>query len=131
MKIEIETTEIDFGAKDKSDIERTIFIKEKIEIFNFVGFIDTARQTKQIVHYNDKSYSEIVSYEIFDIINDFYELHNEYLSKGGYQINSIKFKTDYLLVNMQKAAFSKGRMVDYNKISPKTREALRALGYIK
>jgi hypothetical protein len=42
-----------------------------------------------------------------------------------------KFKTDYLLVNMQKAAFSKGRMVDYNKISPKTREALRALGYIK
>ncbi|MHA1207012.1 MAG: sulfatase [Candidatus Hodarchaeales archaeon] len=67
---------------NKSDIDRTIFIKEKIEIFNFVGFIDTARQTKQIVHYNDKSYSEIVSYEIFNIINDFYELHNEYLSKG-------------------------------------------------
>jgi len=116
---------------DKSDIERTIFIKEKIESFNFVGLIDTARQTKYIVHYNDKSYSEIVSYEIFDIINDFYELHNEYLSKGDYQINSIKFKTDYLLTNMQKDAFSKGRMVDYNKISPKTREALRALGYIK
>jgi len=116
---------------NKSDIERTIFIKEKIEIFNFVGFIDTARQIKQIVHYNDKSYSEIVSYEIFNIINDFYELHNEYLSKEDYQINSMKFKTDYLLVNMQKAAFSKGRMVDYNKISPKTREALRALGYIK
>jgi len=116
---------------NKSDTERTIFIKEKIEWFNFVGLIDTAGQTKHIIHYNDKSYSDIVSYEIFDSINDFHELHNEYLGKGAYQINSIKFKTDYLLVNMQKTAFSKGRLVDYNKISPKTREALRALGYIK
>ena len=50
---------------------------------------------------------------------------------GPFFMPSIKFQADYLLSLINRTSMKKEKDVDLETLDPKTREALKALGYLK
>jgi hypothetical protein len=73
----------------------------------------------------------MLSYEMFDLQNDFTEKNNLIPSSSTFSLSSIKFQTDYLLNLINRASLTREEEVDLETLDPKTREALKALGYLK
>ncbi|MFC2170113.1 sulfatase-like hydrolase/transferase, partial [Acidobacteriota bacterium] len=110
--------------------ERTIFIKENYLGFNLIGFVTSPEKKKQIIQYKDRSYSDVLNSEFFDLEKDFYERDNLFKEKTLFFDKSIKFRVDSLLEDMRRFSFEKKENVDYEKLNPETIRALKALGYI-
>jgi arylsulfatase A-like enzyme len=115
----------------KSDVDRTIFIKESVDKFNFAGFIYPSDQTKQIIRYKDESYTTVINHEMYNLNYDFHESNNLLKTMSPFYYGSLKFKIDCLLENMERSAFTKEDKVDYKNVDPETIRAIKALGYIK
>jgi choline-sulfatase len=120
-----------FHQLKNGDSERTIFVKENVEKFNFVGFIYSLDKTKQIIKYKDEFYTTVSNHEMYNLKNDFHESNNLLKNIGPFYSGSLKYKTDCFLENMERSALTKEEKVDYKKIDPETIRALKALGYIK
>lgn len=113
------------------EFQRNLFIREKLRNINLVGFINSSDEMKHIFSYHDKYYTGAKRYEKYSLEKDFSEVNNLYKGKTLFAINSIKFKIDNLLEEMEKSALVKAERVDYKKLDPETIRILKTLGYIK
>ncbi len=116
---------------ENPEFERTLFIKENLDEYNFVGFINSADKMKNIVRYKDKNYSHVINHEVYNMKEDFHELDDLYKEKSLFLTKSTKFKIDSILEKMERSALEREEEVDYKKLDPETIRALKALGYIK
>lgn len=127
---EVEGTSI-LQLLQNAELKRTIFMKEYVDGYNYVGFMFGCNKKKHIIRYVDTSNTDILSYEEFDLSKDFHEMNNLFAGGGYFDLKSIQFKADWFLAAMEEGAAKKEAEVDYRKLSPNTLEALRALGYVK
>lgn len=116
---------------NKKNVKRSIFIKEKLEDYNFIGFITNADKIKYIAKCKDNYLSEVLAYETYDLKKDFFENNNLLLDSTPFQVNTMKFRMDFLFQQTGKSIFRKESDVDIKKLDPATIEALKALGYLK
>jgi arylsulfatase A-like enzyme len=91
----------------KVDLKRTIFINVNHRNSNLNGFIFTLDKTKLITRHKDKSYANVMSYEMYNLENDFHESNCLFKAGSPFYTGSIKFRIDCLLENMERSALKK------------------------
>jgi arylsulfatase A-like enzyme len=106
---------------------RSIYIKEKLDGHYFFGFIRTSNNRKYIIHYNDKDFSHVRSFQKFNLERDFYEQHALPFNIKQFLFNNYKFRADYFL---NKSKIESPDKVDPDKLDPEIKRQLKALGYI-
>jgi arylsulfatase A-like enzyme len=116
---------------ERQDIKRTIFIKQYCFRKSFVGFISPSEQSKHIIRYQYPNFDEMLSYEKFNLQNDMGEHNNLFTSGSTFFMQFIKYQADYLLSLIHRTSMQREEDVDLETLDPKTREALKALGYLK
>jgi arylsulfatase A-like enzyme len=89
------------------DLKRTIFINFNNRKINFNGFIFPLDKTKLITKHKDKSYANVMSYEMYNLENDFQESNCLFKAGSPFYAGSIKFRIDCLLENMERSALKK------------------------
>lgn len=123
--------------ENKNDyINRTVMIKEKLNFegwkgVNYIGFI--LNNEKHIIRYPRYDYTDIESYEVYDLVKDPEERENRniFLSRMGILLNKIKFHTDTVLHDYDKLTFSLNEKIDLLDLPEEKIRALKALGYIR
>lgn len=115
----------------KENVKRSIFIKENLDDFSFIGFITNTDKMKYIANFKDTYLSKVTSYEIYDLKKDFFENNNLLLDSTLFQAKTMKFRVDFLFQQTGESIFKKESDVDIKKLDPATIEALKALGYLK
>ncbi|MBN2467448.1 MAG: hypothetical protein JXD19_04785 [Deltaproteobacteria bacterium] len=110
---------------------RTLFVKEKLDGYNFVGFIPTHTRDKQIVRGLDERFAEVYSYEIFNLVTDFRETSDLFRDRSRFSFKSVAFKTHTVLAMLKESASQSEPAVDYRDLDPANLQALKALGYIR
>ncbi|MFC2168636.1 sulfatase [Acidobacteriota bacterium] len=115
----------------KKNVKRSIFIKEKKDDYNFIGFITNTDKMKYIAECKENYLSKVISYETYDLEKDFFENNNLLLDSTPFQITTIKFRVDFLFQQAGESIFKKESNVDVEKLNPTIIEALKALGYLK
>lgn len=108
---------------------RYIFIREALDQFHLTGMIDS-NQDKNIITYKDRSFTDVVKYEIYNLLVDFNETNNKLDQDNIFQAGAIKFLAEYFSTGIEAAAYKK-EALDIKKLHPEVLKQLKALGYLE
>jgi len=116
-------------------VDRSIYVKEKLNRgskngSNFVGIIRNDFQSKYIINYRRKNFTNILNIEAYNLIKDFTEKRDDFDSSNLFTFMSIKFLADYFLEKMESYGIEKSEELNLNKLDPEKLKQLKALGYI-
>jgi choline-sulfatase len=127
---------LSYLEKRTDSIDRIVMIKEKLNFedwkgVSYVGFI--LDNEKHIIRYPRYDYTDIESYEVYDLEKDPNERENRniFLSRMDLFLNKIKFHTDSVLHEFDKLTFSLNEKINLKDLPEEKIKALKALGYIR
>jgi arylsulfatase A-like enzyme len=114
---------------------RTLFVKEELnrderDKSNFLGLIDTAGKTKQILTYKNESFLQTSKVEAYHLDGDFAEQRDQFPPGDVFLFHSVKFLADYFLQQAETFFYREADKLDLRKLDPEKVKQLKALGYI-
>jgi len=110
---------------------KTIVVQEKLEGVSFLGIITPRDGLKSIAWCDDRDERDILEHNMYDLKNDFRERHDLLDGAGLFLTRAKRFRLDFWLRRLEKTGYGQIDDLDPDRLSTETKEALRALGYIK